>query len=201
MQNLNLYQRPRLRRPGPSPRNMLQATLALLLLGTLHAAWQAWQLHAMSRQLAETERAAQEQEQRLGDERSAFREPQHNPSLPAELVASQEQNLQLQRLLDHVRLLGDLHQKGFADALAALAEQHPAQGLWLTRIVLGEGGRQLQLSGQARAQELVPAYLQALGRAPVFAGREFARFSVRREQEGVFAFELSSYPAELEAQP
>ena len=45
---------------------------------------------------------------------------------------------------------------------------------------------------------LLPQYLDALGRSPVFKGREFARLDVERGEDQLLDFDLSSRPADQE---
>lgn len=196
MRNLNLYQVQRRRQGGPRPRQMLLVVLVAALLVAAHLGWQLWQVQGLKARLADAERAAAAEEALLADERARFRPQEADPLLPKQLAGAQLRNQQLQRLVEHLRLLAAQHQKGFAEALDALAEQHPTQGLWLTGILLEDGGRELRLEGRSQDQQQLPAYLQALGRAPAFAGREFAHFSAQREAQQPFAFVLSSRPAE-----
>jgi signal peptidase I len=70
--------------------------------------------------------------------------------------------------------------------------------LWLNGIHLAEGGTQLRLQGRSQNQELLPQYLEALGRSPVFKGREFARLDVQRGADRLLDFDLSSRPAAQE---
>jgi len=201
MQNLNLYQHQRRRQAGPRPRHMLQALLVAFGLALLHGGWQLWQVRDLQAQLQQAEALAQSEEQLLAGEQAVFREPQLDPQLPLQVASAQERNRQLQRLADYLRLLAQQHQQGFADPLVALSEQHPAQGLWLTRIAFTDGGRHLRLEGRSSDQQALPSYLQALGQAPAFRGRQFAHFSAKRTAAEPFDFVLSSQAADQEKQP
>lgn len=198
MQNLNLYQVERRRAGGPLQMQLLAGLCLLLVLCLLHAAWQGWQLHRVGQQLAQAELAAQEQETRLAAMKAGFVEPRLDESLPAELAAREADNRQLQRLLAYLQALGSQQGGGFIAPLTALAEHHPQGGLWLNGIHLGEGGTQLRLQGRSQGQELLPRYLDALGRSPVFKGREFARLDVQRGEDKLLDFDLSSRPADQE---
>lgn len=198
MQNLNLYQVERPRRGGPQRSQMLLGVGLLLALCLLHAVWQGWQLHQGSQRLARAEAAAAEQETRLGAAKADFVEPQLDSRLPAELAAREADNRQLQRLIAYLQLLSQQQNAGFVAPLQALAEHHPQGRLWLNGIHLAEGGTQLRLQGRSQNQELLPQYLEALGRSPVFKGREFARLDVQRGADRLLDFDLSSRPAAQE---
>lgn len=198
MQNLNLYQVERQRRSGPQRLHMLALLGALLLACVLHASWQLWQLRDAGQRLALAEAAAQEQEGLLAAAKASFVEPQLDGSLPGELVAREADNRELQRLINYLQVLAGQQRSGFVAPLQALAEQHPPHDLWLNSIRLSEGGSQMRLQGSSREQELLPQYLQRLGQSPVFKGREFARFDIRRGEDQLLRFDLSSRSAAQE---
>lgn len=198
MQNVNLYQVERQRRAGPQRLQMLAGLCGLLALCLLHGAWQGWQLHRTGQQRAQAELAAQEQETRLAAMKAGFVEPQLDDSLPRELAAREADNRQLQRLLAYLQALASQQGSGFVAPLTALSEHHPEGRLWLNGIHLSEGGSEMRLQGRSQDQELLPRYLDALGRAPVFQGREFARLDVQRGEDQLLDFDLSSRPADQE---
>jgi hypothetical protein len=59
---------------------------------------------------------------------------------------------------------------GFSEFLAALARQ-ALPGTWLTGLVIGDSGNELQVSGRALRPDLVPSYLKALSKEPMMRGR------------------------------
>ena len=68
---------------------------------------------------------------------------------------------------------------GFSPQLTAFARE-TVQGLWLRRIVLSRGGRELTLEGNALTATTVPRDLQRLAGEPVFSGMQFATFRLSR---------------------
>ncbi len=198
MQNLNLYQFERKQPTGPQPRYMLAGLLLVLLLCALDAGWQFWQVQQGAARLRLAESAAQEQELRLQAAQAGFVEPQLDTRLPLELSAREAENRQLQQVLGYLQLLEQQGRGGFVAPLQALTEQHPVSGLWLHAIRFSEGGRQIRLQGRSQDQELLPSYLQRLGQSSEFQGREFARFDVRRGEDQLLHFDLSSQPSDPE---
>lgn len=200
MQNLNLYQFERKQRSGPQPMHMLAGLLLVLLVCALHAGWQFWQVQQGVTRLSQAEAAAQEQELRLQAAQAGFVDPQLDARLPLEVSAREAENRQLQQLLGYLQLLDQQNRRGFVAPLQALTDQHPASGLWLNAIQFSEGGRQMRLQGIAQDQEMLPSYLQGLGQSEVFKGREFARFNVRRAEDQLLHFDLSSQLSDPEAE-
>lgn len=194
MQNVNLYQFQRERRAGPQPRWLLAGFALLLLMMVLHGAWQFWRGQQAAAEATLAEAQAQQAEEQLAQERAAFREPVLDPSLEVRLAERERINQQLQRLVDYLDGAARGRQVGFLPILSALGDRHPPEGLWLTRIRLHEGVSELRLDGLSEDQELLPAYLDSLGRSDAFSQRQFARFDVQREDSGLLRFELSSSP-------
>jgi hypothetical protein len=63
--------------------------------------------------------------------------------------------------------------------LEGLGRQRP-EGLWLTQIVIANGGRDLALDGSTLNAALLPGYLEGLGRENAFAGLTFHQFNLAR---------------------
>lgn len=192
MQNVNLYVRETAASAGPTRRQMWGLAAAVLAACALHAAVTVFQMWQGADRLRQAEQAALLAEQQLAEQRAAFREPVLDAQLPRDLAEQQVANQQLQRTLDYLKMLSAQQSAGFVAPLQALSERHPPDGLWLNRIELLNGGESLRLQGYVQDQELLPLYLHSLGQSEVFRGREFARFDVRRNPEGLLTFTLSS---------
>lgn len=195
MQNINLYQLERRRSGGPRPRHMLLGLVLVVCLQAAHGAWQGWQLHVASGRAVLAEQQAVHAEAELGVLKADFHEPMLDPQLPGQLAEREAQNRELQRLADYLKTLDAQRGAGFAALLQGLADRHPPQGLWLTRIRLQDGGDEMGLQGLTQDQELLPLYLQSLGQSSAFRGREFARFDVQRGDQDLLQFRLSSQAA------
>lgn len=70
---------------------------------------------------------------------------------------------------------------GFSGHLTALARQR-LNGLWLTQIIVQDNGS-VTLEGAAEEPELVPRYLDRLGREAAFQGTEFVYLNLVRGEE------------------
>lgn len=196
--NLNLYQPLPSRGEGrPQRRMLLLAVLVLQLAILFDSGWQIWHLYRLEAALAQAQQAATQAEAELAVARQNFREPQADPRLPQRLAALERGNRELQRLAEYMQLLLAERSTGFSGALDALAERHLG-GVWLSVIRLEQGGRDLLLEGASQQPALLPEYLNSLGRSPAFAGRQFARFDLDRDEGGVLRFRLSSQAASAE---
>lgn len=192
MQNVNLYSQEKPASAGPGRRQMLALAAAALTLCILHAGYAAYQLWRGGEKLRLAEQTALLAEQQLAEQQAVFVEPVLDPQLPLDLAEQQAANQQLQRTLDYLKLLSAEQSAGFVAPLQALSERHPPDGLWLSRIELLNGGEAMRLQGYVQDQELLPLYLHSLGQSEVFRGREFARFDMLRNPEGLLTFTLSS---------
>lgn len=76
---------------------------------------------------------------------------------------------QVQSILS-TRELGNT--KGLSGYLEAFARQH-VQGIWLTRINIANGGRNLGFHGKTRSSELVPVYIARLSGEELLNGMSF----------------------------
>ncbi|HYQ38283.1 MAG TPA: PilN domain-containing protein [Pseudomonas sp.] len=192
MQNLNLYQVERAPGAGrPAPRLLALGALLLLGLILVDGGWHYWRLGQLQARSGQAQEAARQAEAELAQARLNFREPQPDPQLPRRLAELEAANRQLQQLAQHLQLLLRERSAGFRAPLDALAERHVA-GLWLSGIRFEQGGSQLLLEGASQSPELLPDYLGSLGRSPAFAGRQFARFDLDRDEQGVLRFRLAS---------
>jgi len=126
-----------------------------------------------------------------------------DPSLGANRRAEVEQELERLNatLLDQQRLIDVLRAQplgttdGFSGYLAALGRQHTPE-LWLTDFAINGGTRAVELSGRSVRAELVPEYLQRLGREPALAGQRFDRLDIERDEANAeIAFHATSEAA------
>ena len=192
MQNINLYQRERRSGGGPRPRQMQLGVALVIAVLAIHGAWQGWELHTAGQAAVLAEQHAGQAEARLDVVKADFREPMLDPRLPLQLAEREAENRELRRLADHLKTLDAQRSTGFSELLQGLADRHPPQGLWLTRIRLQAGGDEMALQGLTQDQELLPLYLQSLGQSSAFSGREFARFDLQRDDSDLLQFRLSS---------
>ena len=176
---MNLYQPVFHRRTPPfSARSLLQ-TLVLLVVaaGALHG-WASRELAGLERHVEGMEAQRRAAEQRLLALQSDL--PSREPSA---LLAAEVRRVTAE--VEHgealVTLLAgpDAGGAGFSAHLEGLARQR-VEGLWLTGLRLGAGGREVVIRGSALDAALVPLLVQRLGAEPAFAGMRFAALTIDR---------------------
>jgi Tfp pilus assembly protein PilN len=183
-QQVNLYQ-PIFRKQRQifSAVTMAQAAgvVAVALVGFyVYGLWQVLGLEAEVVQLEGREKAFTAQLARI------------DPTLTSNRRAEVEQELKKLNatLLDQQRLIDVLRDQplgtteGFSGYLAALGRQHKPE-LWLTELAINGGTRALELTGRSVRAELVPEYLQTLGREPALAGQKFDKLEIGRDESEV----------------
>lgn len=108
----------------------------------------------------------------------------------ARLAAERDGKTRLLRLLGSASL-GNV--EGFSPQLSGLARER-VEGLWLRGVAIGRGGGDLLLRGSALEPELLPRFIQQLGREEIFAGRVFRSLRMERAEEapGRLDFVLST---------
>lgn len=87
-----------------------------------------------------------------------------------------------QRLIDELRKqpLGDA--AGFSAYLSALGRQRTPE-LWLTALAINGATGAIELEGRSLRPELVPEYMQRLGREAALSAQVFDRFELERDAD------------------
>jgi Tfp pilus assembly protein PilN len=115
--------------------------------------------------------------------------------LEAELERLNATLVDQQRLIDVLREQPLGRTEGFSAFLEALARQRTAE-LWLTSLAINGGSGAIELAGRTLRAELVPEYMQRLGREAALSGQRFDRFEIERDAEsGESTFRATSRAA------
>lgn len=85
-----------------------------------------------------------------------------------------------QRLIEVLRDQPLGNTEGFSAYLSALGRQRTAE-LWLTHFVINGSTGAIELTGRTLRPELVPEYLQRLGREDALAGQRFDRLEIAED--------------------
>jgi hypothetical protein len=181
-QQINLYQ-PIFRKQRQifSAKTMLQA-LGLVSVALLaiygYGSFRVGNLEAEVVQLEGRERALTTQLARIDPSMGSARRAE----LEAELARLNATLLEQQRLIEVLRDQPLGRTEGFSGYLAALGRQRMAE-LWLTAIAINGATSAIELSGRTLTAELVPVYMQRLGRETVLTGQRFDQFEIERDGE------------------
>lgn len=194
MQQINLYQ-PIFREQKKvfSAAAMLQVTGLIVLILLAIYGYNLWQLQPFEQQIAQVNADHQRLSQQIEEMRQKVKANKKSQLLEDELKRVQ-QELERKRKVMTVISEGRFgNQSGFSDLWAGLARQH-VDGLWLTRIQIDNGGKQLLLSGKTVSAELVPVYIQKLSNESAFSGLSFNVLELNRDEDNpsVILFNLGT---------
>lgn len=158
---------------------MLQA-LGMILVGSLlfygYAVYQASQLKTQSEESTKRFDAEQARLTRFAAE---FSPQQSNQALQSE-VQQLERKVADQTGLTEILKSGVVgNTTGYSEYMRAFARQ-VVQGLWLTGFKVTGDAAQISLSGGVVDPELLPAYIQRLGKENVMQGKNFANLQMRQ---------------------
>lgn len=158
---------------------MLQA-LGLIVAGSLcfygYAAYQVAQLAKQSEEGAKLFNAEQARFARYTAEFSPLRANQ----LLQDEVRKSEKNLAEQTKLVATLKSGSVgNTTGYSQYMRAFARQ-AIQGLWLTGFKVTGDAAQISLSGGVVNPELLPAYIQRLGKEPAMRGKSFSNLQMQQ---------------------
>ena len=182
-QQINLYNPALLPKPDVLSGRMILITLSTLCIALLLAygvsAWLA--SRAVSREQLSASTLAQLQTEitRLSQETSG-RKP--SAQLSAELASLDALLAQHNEVIAVLKsgVLGDT--KGVSEYFRAFARQN-VDGLWLTGFTVMGAGRDISIEGRTLRADLVPLYIQRLGREDALRGHGFAMLSVQPPPE------------------
>ncbi|MBF0286081.1 MAG: hypothetical protein HQL51_16655 [Magnetococcales bacterium] len=93
---------------------------------------------------------------------------------------------ELNRREDELKILTGLHPgnvEGFSPMLEGLART-VGKGIWLTAVILEQGGREFAVAGRAVRQELIPGFVERLVTDPGFLGRSIQSLEVGASTDG-----------------
>lgn len=177
-QQINLLQDElRERKPVLPAIQLVLASAAAIAVMALVAFWMDHRLQAPRAELAWLDADIQARSAAVAQ--LATRLEAHKPDPALALEARR-----LEERLDHLRRITAITiAPGAGQRLSAylegLGRQRP-EGLWLTRIVVANGGADVALGGSALEPGLLPAYLESLGTEQAFTGLTFGNLVIER---------------------
>jgi len=156
---------------------MVQA-LGLLLVGlAVIDVFALRQTASLQRALDETQRGVTQRRTQLVNIGTQYSDVGTSRKLQEEIARTEEQLRRRSALLNELRTSVGGNVDGFSAYLTALARQS-TQGVWLTGVEISGTSNDLVIKGKALDANLVPAYVRALSREPVFSGRSLSALQV-----------------------
>jgi hypothetical protein len=162
----------------------MSQALGLLVLGlAVFYGFASWQDLSLARQVAQSERAYEQQKQQLAKLTAELGPQKVETQLDRDLKNTEAAIASRQALLREVQTGVMGTSAGYSEYLRAFARQ-TVQGLWLTSIQIAEGGAQLSMSGRALQADLVPVLIGRLKQESVLRGRPLQALAITQSAAG-----------------
>jgi hypothetical protein len=171
---------------------MLQA-LGLIVLGSMffygYALYQVGQLEKQSNESTKRYNAEQI---RLANTLNEFSPQQSNQLLQTEVQRLEKQMAEQNEIIETLKSGALGNTTGYSEYMRAFA-RHVVQGLWLTDFRVTGDAAQVSLSGGVLNPELLPVYIQRLGKERIMRGKTFS--TLKMQQSKAAEGETSASPA------
>jgi len=162
-----------------SVETMLQA-LGLILLGSaLFYGYAIFQVSQLSKQADDMSRRYAAEQSKLVNLTNDYSQQNTGQQLENELKQVEAQASAQITLLNLLKSGALGNTSGYSEYMRAFARQS-INGLWLTAFDIVGDGAQMSLSGAVLNPQLVPAYIQRLGREKVMQGKTFSTLQIQQ---------------------
>ena len=161
---------------------MLQA-LGLIVLGSaVFYAYAVYQVAQLSRQAQETTKRYAGEQVRLANYSNEFSLQRSGQMLEDELKQVEAQAKSQDAVLTTLKsgIIGNT--EGYSEYMRAFARQS-VNGLWLTAFDIVGDGVQMSLSGAVVNPQLVPSYIQRLGKEKIMRGKTFSTLQMQQPKK------------------
>ena len=161
---------------------MLQA-LGLIVLGSaVFYAYAVYQVAQLSRQAEETTKRYAAEQSRLTSYSNEFSLQRSGQMLEDELKQVEAQAKSQDAVLTTLKsgVIGNT--EGYSEYMRAFARQS-VNGLWLTAFDIVGDGAQMSLSGAVVNPQLVPSYIQRLGKEKIMRGKTFSTLQMQQPKK------------------
>lgn len=158
---------------------MLQA-LGLIIAGSMiFYGYAIYQVNQLKLQSQENTKHYNAEQMRLARNAAEFSPQQSKQLLQEEVRRLEKQLAEQNEMIETLKTVGNT--TGYSEYMRAFARQ-VVQGLWLTSFkVTGEGAsEQINLSGGVVNPELLPAYIQRLGKERIMQGKTFSTLKMQQ---------------------
>lgn len=167
---------------------MLQA-LGMIIAGSLvFYGYAIYQVNQLDRQLAENSLRYNAEQVRLARYVAEFSPQQSNQLLQDEVQRLEKQTAEQNEIIETLKSGAIGNTTGYSEYMRAFARE-VVQGLWLTGFKVTGDAAQISLSGGVVSPELLPEYIQRLGKERIMQGKTFSSLKMQqsRVDEGVVA--------------
>lgn len=177
--------------------NMLQALGFVILGSMLFYGYAFYQASQLTKQFEESAQRYNAEQSRLTLFSKEFSPQQTNEMLRVEEANLKKELDEQGTLIEALKSSAGGSTTGFSEYMRAFSRQI-VQGLWLTDFKIVGDGAEMSLSGAGLNPELLPVYIQQLGKEKVMQGKIFATLQITvadsTSQPGYVKFTLRSTP-------
>jgi hypothetical protein len=160
---------------------MLQA-LGLIIAGSLiFYGYAIYQVNQLGLQSAENTKRYNAEQQRLARYVSEFSPQQSNQLLQDEVQHLEKQTAEQNETIETLKSGAVGNTTGYSEYMRAFSRQ-VVQGLWLTGFKVTGDAAQISLSGGVVNPELLPAYIQRLGKERIMQGKTFSTLKMQQSK-------------------
>jgi cell division protein FtsL len=158
---------------------MLQA-LGLIIAGSLvFYGYAVYQVNQLGQQLEENTKRYNAEQTHLANFMTEFSPQQAQQLLQDEVQRLEKQTAEQNELIETLKSGAVGNTTGYSDYMRAFARQ-VVQGLWLTGFKVTGDAAQISLSGGVVNPELLPEYIQRLGKESVMQGKTFSTLKMQQ---------------------
>jgi cell division protein FtsL len=158
---------------------MVQA-LGLIIAGSLvFYGYAVYQVNQLSRQLEENTKRYKAEQARLASSVAEFSPQQANQLLQDEVQRLEKQAAEQIEIIEALKSGAVGNTAGYSEYMRAFSRQ-VVQGLWLTGFKVTGDAAQISLSGGVVNPELLPEYIQRLGKERIMQGKTFSTLKMEQ---------------------
>ena len=159
--------------------------LGLIVLGSaVFYAYALYQIDMLSKQTEDMNKRYIGEQARLANFTRDFSPQLSSQALENELKQVEAEAAAQESWLNLLKSGAIGNTEGYSEYMRAFARQS-IKGLWLTSFDIAGDGAQMSLSGAVVDAQLVPAYIQRLGKEKVMRGKSFSTLQMRQPKKDV----------------
>jgi hypothetical protein len=160
---------------------MLQA-LGMIIAGSLiFYGYAIYQVNQLNRQMEESTKRYNAEQVRFANYVAEFSPQQSIQLLQDEVQRLEKQTAEQNEIIDTLKSGAVGNTIGYSEYMRAFSRQ-VVQGLWLTGFKVTGDAAQISLSGGVVNPELLPAYIQRLGREQIMQGKTFSTLKMQESK-------------------
>ncbi len=158
---------------------MLQALGMIIVGSSLFYGYAVYQVGQLKKQSEESTKRFNAEQVRLARYAAEFSPQQANQTLQDEVRRLEKQAADEAELVETIKSGAVGNTTGYSEYMRAFARQ-VVKGLWLTGFKVTGDAAQISLTGGVVNPELLPAYIQRLGKESVMRGKAFTTLQMQQ---------------------